>query len=72
MHYQHKWVEVRNQDMNVVVAFYWHGGKPEYKWRCMRCGTEITAIHKPTPRFLKKRGLGRTCQEQLILNVMNA
>ena len=41
-------------------------------WLCNRCGTAIWAIRKPTPRFLKARGYGRNCKEQIVAEVMNS
>jgi hypothetical protein len=67
MHNQHKWEEVRDENHQVVTEY-----SSMIQWRCIHCGTSIYARWKPTPKFLKSRGIGRTCQEQLCLNVMKA
>lgn len=41
-------------------------------WRCEKCGATLRRARKPTRRRLKRDGLGRTCEEWLVGEVMRA
>lgn len=41
------------------------------EWRCRKCGATLFKPTKPDRRFLRKRGLGETCEEWALREVMS-
>lgn len=48
----------------------YRGDPPPGLWRCEKCGAEVMLAVKPTRRRLRKGGLGETCEEWALREVM--
>lgn len=64
---QHKWDVVLDAKFRPYVIMYW--SQQEYLYRCERCGLTVQCKYKPTVNFLKKRNIGRTCAESLVISI---
>lgn len=64
----HRWRRSAGEKFPIPGNF----GDPRelHVWLCEKCGASLRRVRKPTRKDLRRRGLGETCEEWLVGEVM--